>query len=351
MPSVLRIQTVMMLMLALLLAGCRLNSQQIAPTPSPTMTQTPSSLGEAHSLATKQPTATASQTPLPTSTIAPAVVAKTANPPIATPVSMVPISGTAPTVTPTSVHGLIRSFTTSAAEANPGDTLTLTWETTAIRVRLCYYSAAVMPWGCWDVSPTGSRQVTIPTEKPNSYAYQLAAYPCQGDCQHETARVEVKVHCPDSWFFSGPSHQNLCPSTSAMVTAAAAQRFERGMMIWLEKSKKIYVLYSNSASSNSYMAFQDPWQEGMQESDPTIIPPAGLYQPVRGFGMIWRNETPYSSLRDTLGWATAPEFSFSSAYQCDTLWKLNDCYLQTPDGPIRMFGMSGWVFHTPTPGQ
>jgi len=133
-----------------------------------------------------------------------------------------------------------------------------------------------------------------------------------------------------------------------MVTAAVAQRFEHGMMIWLEQSKMIYVLHPNPDGSNSYMAFQDPWQEGIPESDPAIIPPAGFYQPVRGFGTIWRNETDYWSIRDGLGWATAPEFSFSSAYQCDAAWKLNDCYLQTPGGPIRLYGMSGWVFHTPT---
>lgn len=52
--------------------------------------------------------------------------------------------------------------------------------------------------------------------------------------------------------------------------------------------------------------------DGEQESDPSIVPPAGLYQPIRGFGKLWRTN-PH--VRDGLGWAIAPEQGFHTQWQ------------------------------------
>jgi len=43
------------------------------------------------------------------------------------------------------------------------------------------------------------------------------------------------------------------------------------------------------------------------EGDPErggATPPAGLFAPIRGFGKLWREN---AHVRNTLGWATAPE--------------------------------------------
>ena len=45
---------------------------------------------------------------------------------------------------------------------------------------------------------------------------------------------------------------------------------------------------------------------------PSIVPPWGYYQPVRGFGKAWRQEP---GVRDRLGWATDTERGFSAAVQ------------------------------------
>ena len=45
---------------------------------------------------------------------------------------------------------------------------------------------------------------------------------------------------------------------------------------------------------------------------PSLTPPAGLLQPDRGFGKLWR-EVP--EVRDMLGWAVTPEFGYTSAYE------------------------------------
>jgi hypothetical protein len=48
----------------------------------------------------------------------------------------------------------------------------------------------------------------------------------------------------------------------------------------------------------------DAWTETQPVSDPTLAPPAGLVQPVRGFGKVWREEP---GVRERLGWGLANE--------------------------------------------
>lgn len=78
-------------------------------------------------------------------------------------------------------------------------------------------------------------------------------------------------------------------------------------MIWLQEvrtessvyQKIILVFYDDGR----FEKHADTFVEGEPESDPTIVPPAGLYQPIRGFGKLWWTN---ASVRDRLGWATGP---------------------------------------------
>jgi hypothetical protein len=99
---------------------------------------------------------------------------------------------------------------------------------------------------------------------------------------------------------------------------AAYQPFERGFMIWLGDRRRIWVAVcctSTIPMGGRWLSFDDAWFAGMPESDPSIVPPNGLYQPVRGFGLVWRTlSDPGSvgSIRDLLGWATAPEQGYTA---------------------------------------
>jgi hypothetical protein len=84
-------------------------------------------------------------------------------------------------------------------------------------------------------------------------------------------------------------------------------------MIWLEADGAIYVFYDEPPpGSVGVEQFQDSWTSAEPESDPTIVPPAGLYQAVRGFGKVWRE---FPQVREGLGWALAPEQGFEGALQ------------------------------------
>ena len=88
----------------------------------------------------------------------------------------------------------------------------------------------------------------------------------------------------------------------------AEQIFERGLMFWRSDTNKIYVVRSDQ----TWQLYDDTWREGDQEWDPNILVPTGLYQPKRGFGKVWRDQ---SGVRSALGWATTEERGFTMAVQ------------------------------------
>jgi hypothetical protein len=82
---------------------------------------------------------------------------------------------------------------------------------------------------------------------------------------------------------------------------SAAQNFERGAMVWLNESGGvIYALYSDG----TYQRFADTYDPTTDPERGSESPPAGLTEPVRGFGKVWRNNP---EVRERLGWASGGE--------------------------------------------
>lgn len=95
----------------------------------------------------------------------------------------------------------------------------------------------------------------------------------------------------------------------------AEQSYQTGRMLWLQPIDQIWVIYTDEAGRNIWAVYNDTFEEGMLETDPTIeaqIPEPGLIQPERGFGKLWR-ENP--EIRNRLGWAIEPEFGYSTRYE------------------------------------
>jgi hypothetical protein len=280
--------------------------------------------------------------PTPTATSRPAGRTPASPAPTRTPA---PSPTPAPTTTTTPAYTLIEYFTATPQTINPGDSITLAWSAQGDSATLY----TVQPGGplgqFWDVPLTGSRVMPTSSSVRNQVSFMLAVQ--RGD-QTEMASVSVTVNCPDTWFFTNPPGE--CPQSSALISLGVAQRFEGGLMIWIQSSGAIYILYSGGGSP-AWDYTPDPWQPGLPESDPAIVPPEGLYQPVRGFGMIWRGEGSALNVRSRLGWALAPEFSFNTAYQCNSAPRYVTCYLLGPDGVIVLKPeRSGWYLWTgPTP--
>ncbi len=149
------------------------------------------------------------------------------------------------------------------------------------------------------------------------------------------ATLQVNLRCPDTWFFSPAPVE--CPSSPPILTDGAEQHFEHGLMLWNNVESLIYVLFDDGLQP-AWKPLMDRWNEGELESDPSIVPPAGLYQPVRGFGLVWREET---GVRDRLGWAVDQEVGYPTAIQRTSRPKYNVTYVKALDGEVWELGPEG----------
>ncbi|HET7076077.1 MAG TPA: zf-HC2 domain-containing protein [Chloroflexia bacterium] len=124
-----------------------------------------------------------------------------------------------------------------------------------------------------------------------------------------------------------------CPTgPETAVTPAAVQSFQGGWMFWDGARLRIYAFDSTAMTWTSYA---DTWREG----DPPggdATPPAGLYEPIRGFGKVWRE---HPDLQVRLGWATAPEAGVPAALQT---FERGGVMLRTDAALVRvLYGASG----------
>jgi hypothetical protein len=121
---------------------------------------------------------------------------------------------------------------------------------------------------------------------------QSADSPLQGTA----AAYRPSIGCP-TW-----------PFPSRPEGVRAVEPFERGTMVWVKGGyrlpNQIYVIYfDNRRGSLVWESYVDTWYEGEPASGGEK-PPTGLYEPIRGFGKLWRTN---AHVRNTLGWAAAPE--------------------------------------------
>jgi hypothetical protein len=158
----------------------------------------------------------------------------------------------------------------------------------------------------------------------------------------------LMVECPDrfsDWFFDDAP--GICPRDAPLFSYAAAQRFEAGLMFWIEALDQFYVLLDHHeqvsqnptdwSSLTSLRIVPGPLDLKPGASPDNRVeetPPPGFFEPVSGFGLLWRGEVVGTEdLRAALGWAEEPEYGFDTVYQCEmscgSQW---NCYLQGPEG-------------------
>lgn len=296
-----------------------------AISPSPTFTSSPLPTGTATPSPSPHPTETqsaASPTPSPTpSPTATPFPTATHQPPRPTPSPAVPT---------------ILSFTTDVEWANAGDTVTVMWAsegaTRAVMTKLLPTGQLSSTY--WDVATSGSMEVMIPAEESNWVSLMLYVENAAG--KNAMATATVRLYCPWSWFFVPPPEE-ICP-TEPLISAAAEQQFERGTMIWVGAEDAIYVVYRIGGVPAHWQRFQDQWDESQPAEDPALVPPEGLQQPIRGFGLIWRER---SGVRDGLGWALEGEQAFTTIVQRTTRFKYNAWYLLARDDQVWYLGPEG----------
>lgn len=219
--------------------------------------------------------------------------------------------------------------------ADPGDTITLTWRWSGGRDATIYH---LFPTGqlsepFWEVGQAGSLQYTIASERRNWDSFVLYVHDEDGVAAQETLQIELR--CPDAWFFSPAP--DICPASPALVTEGAEEPFERGTMLWVKAQDRIYVLFDDGQQPR-WSAYEDEWDEGEPTMDPAIEPPPGFHQPVRGFGLVWREQ---STVRERLGWAVDQERGYETMVQRTSHVRYPVLYIRALDGGVWELGPNG----------
>jgi hypothetical protein len=310
---------------------------QLTPTPGVTQAAPASPLA-----LTTTPEASNTHTPLPpTLTIT------------LTPVATTRRSGAAASPTPYPV-----SLSVSPAQIRPGESLTLTWSVPLLEVDGYGYGLNLHPaeltqhlgWdfisASWPAMPVrGSMVITTSTELnrvTTQLEFQLALWskPIGQatsilDVLTTTVQVLGEPVCSEAWFFDNPPTY-ACPSYPPIASQAAAQRFEHGQMIWVETTDVFYIFFDPVGQNKAlFQQFVVPLalKPGASEDNRTgETPPAGRYEPVSGFGLLWRGEVDGAeNVRAALGWALEPEYAYDTSVQCEATFTANwSCYLLDP---------------------
>lgn len=150
------------------------------------------------------------------------------------------------------------------------------------------------------------------------------------------------------WPLHASAQNPTPPPPTYTTTRAAFFPFERGYMFWLEDVDQIYVMaYGSSELEGTLSIYQDIWQEGMPETDPSIVPPGGFFQPDRGFGEIWRTQP---GVRETLGWGRGITHGYTALVVRDNGRILISC----PDNRVYDLNVGRWQaidYYYKTPEQ
>jgi hypothetical protein len=226
---------------------------------------------------------------------------------------------------------------------NVGDVVSISWRATGERAELCPLRHGPVTARCQEVPLKGSREF-VTDEESTSYAGFGLKVSAGEQVAWGTASVHFQCKNLRPWFFPDPPL--ICPAEEAVESYAAGQYFERGLMIWVEDTDLFYVFYEGEDAYGRQSFDQVSAQNvkpGASEAERVgEEPPPGLYEPVSGFGLVWRGEVEGvdPQVRERLGWATAPEVGFTMPYQCQTMvvtgaWT---CYLEGPGGEVIRHG-------------
>jgi hypothetical protein len=103
------------------------------------------------------------------------------------------------------------------------------------------------------------------------------------------------------------------PTPTVNQIQVAEERFQNGRMFWLRPTDQIWVMMNGTdANSGKWSIYNNSFIDGEQEFDPSIVAPQNLFQPIRGFGKLWR-ENP--EIKQALGWATETEYGHVTCYE------------------------------------
>jgi hypothetical protein len=253
----------------------------------------------------------------------------------------------APFATPSAPEDEGPRIISFAADAQDGS-VHLAWDAVGEYAAICpLIDANSVGCRCLFELPLAGSITIKPSEIIGSYTgFELAVR--AGDrSAMASAAADVRCQGYEDWFFADPPR--MCPDAPPLFSSAAAQRFQNGMMIWMEALDAFYILFDvdqnlsgNTQGWSSLKSLRivnrplEPSTGALPKNREHDTVRRGCFEPVGGFGPILRGEiSGTDDLRETLGCAKEPEHTFDTVYQCQVSCGAHwDCYLRGPDGKI-----------------
>jgi len=249
------------------------------------------------------------------------------------PATSSPVATPAPSSTPTDVaRPRVVSFNVAPTTAlTLGQKIVVKWEAVGSRAEMCPIGD-LGPIRCEEVPLTGD--MTIETNDLGERATSLGLRVILGQ-SFVWSSAALQWQCFHAWFFDNPP--SACPDAAPIHSQAAAQGFEHGFIIWVEASDTFYVFHAEERQTFEQLPGPLRLKPGASvDNRAGETPPPQAFEPVSGFGLLWRGEVDgLEGVRQRLGWATAPEMSFNTTYQCATAGRgAWTCYLLGPSGSV-----------------
>jgi len=335
-PYTLWIKALLVLAFLAPFAGCTVAADQVFPTPLPTATPLP----------TFTPTVTATPLP-PTITLVPSPRPLISATPVFVANTLSPLTPSPTQLLPGSVR--IAYFISDLKQVDPGQSLRLFWSVEGIDSAIIYrLTATGEREQQWRVGRNGSLQVSTRIDDQGPAQFKIVA----GDAVTFVEQtISITLTClgsiaPDPTTGGCPQGSIEGAAGLAISSPAAQQNFERGTLIWVGIESRIYILY-NDGKTPAWNSYPDEFRDGLPDSDPALVPPSGLFQPVRGFGLVWRTN---QTVRDRLGWAVSSELGFTAQVQGDATAQGGTAYITTPDNDVIKLENLGarWTRFTPS---
>jgi hypothetical protein len=244
----------------------------------------------------------------------------------------------------------VMAFNADRAAADPGENIFLSWTSTNARSARLHAggldASGVLAWRpvASNLPPNGSLTVSIDNVAP-AQLFRLEVVGDDPAVVASSSQVSLQRRtCPETFAFFFPAGRFNCPAAPSTLVSMAEQVFEHGRLLlvesnlWINPRSEPAIFVLNT--SGGWVSRTNTWHPGEPESDPGLVPPEGLYQPVGSFGELWRDE-----LRDQLGWAIAPEQRYTGSFQPGWSpqpgfeigtpgWYAQDLYFRLSDGAI-----------------
>lgn len=160
--------------------------------------------------------------------------------------------------------------------------------------------------------PPPTQIVLVVTATPQSIVPSPGPISGDGTPAPVTAEATADIEPTMTPTVTASPTPDVFPTTVKSQIQVAEQRFQNGRMFWLQPVDQIWVLAQDEDGGRTWLVYDNTFREGQRESDPSINPPEGFHQPIRGFGKLWR-ENP--DIRESLGWALEPELGHVTTYE------------------------------------